>query len=78
LIEKIRQNPRFRFEDCVHSWDGDVRAFSDSLDRHPSEALGAQEPVSGSNYATAGFGGLALATDGFVGALFSLCQWLKF
>jgi hypothetical protein len=78
LIEKSHQNSRFRFEDCVHGWDGDVRAFGDSLDGHPREAFGAQELVSGANYATTGLGSLALASNGFVGTLFFFCQWLTF
>jgi len=78
LIEKSRQNPPFRLEDCVHGWHGDLRSLGDSLNRHPREAFGAQEPVSGANDATAGFSSLALASDGFVGAPFCLCQWLEF
>jgi hypothetical protein len=78
LIEESHQNSRFRFEYRVHGWDRDVRAFSDSFDRHPREAFGAQEPISGFNYAKTGFGSLALASDGSIGALLFLCQWLKF
>jgi len=61
-------------KDCVHGWHGDLRSLSDSLNRHPREAFGAQEPVSSANDATARFGSLPFASDGFVGALFFLSQ----